>query len=292
MSSALCAAGAFEGVYYSFFSPSDLDLIRLPEDAPERKAIKIINPLNVDTSIMRTTLVPQMITAIAKNQKKGTLEGRIFELGNRFIPKQLPITEYPDERETICIGIFGEEEDFFSLKGLTDVIAKALDIEFTYESKEQPFLHPYRSAAVLCNGEEIGFLGQILYEIQDETDMRVPAYVAQIDLKSLTVYYGKDRKFVPLSKFPEEKRDFCFVMDKEITCAMVQDTIKEACEYITSIELFDLYEGIQLGINKKSMAFSVVFTPKDVEFTSEMIDGFVKDILKLLEDKFNITLRA
>ena len=289
---ALCAQGAFEGVHYSFFSPSDFDLIKLPEDAPERHAIQLINPINKDLSLMRTTLVPQMIQAIARNQKNGILQGRIYELGNKFIAKDLPLTEYPDERETICIGVFGEEEDFFTIKGLVASVADALDIEFDYETDTKPFLHPYRTAKVICNGETVGFLGQILYEIQDETDMRVPGYVAEIDLKALTKYYGKDRKFIPLPKYLEEKRDFCFVMGKDVTCAQIEKTIEASCEYITSIELFDIYEGAQLGADKKSMAFSVVFTPKDEEFTTAVIDGFVDTILKNLKDKYDVTLRA
>ena len=288
---ALCAQGAFEGVHYSFFSPSDLDMIKLPEDAPERHAIQLINPINKDLSLMRTTLAPQMITAMARNQKNAILEGRIFEMGNKFIAKDLPLKEYPDERETIAIGVFGEKEDFFSLKGLVDAVADALDITFEYEAATKTFLHPYRTAKVLCNGEEVGYLGQVLYEIRDELDMRVDSYVAEIDLKALTKYYGKDRKFIPLPKFAEEKRDFCFVMDKGLTCAQVEKAIKEACDYITDIKLFDLYEGAQLG-DKKSMAFSVVFTPRDEEFTQEKIDGFVENILKNLSDKYGATLRA
>ncbi|MBP5600487.1 MAG: phenylalanine--tRNA ligase subunit beta [Lachnospiraceae bacterium] len=288
---ALCAQGAFEGVHYSFFSPSDLDLLRLPEDAPERHAIKLINPINKDLSLMRTTLAPQMIAALARNQKNGILEGRIFELGNKFIAGKLPLEDYPDERETICIGVFGENEDFFSLKGLVDAVADSLDIEFEYEETTKTFLHPYRTAKVLCEGVEIGYLGQLLYEIVDELDMRVNGYIAEIDLKALTKYYGKNQKFIPLPKYAEEKRDFCFVMDKKLTCAQIEGAIKEACDYITSIELFDLYEGAQLG-DKKSMAFSVVFTPKDEEFTQEMTDGFVNDILKNVSDKYGATLRA
>ena len=199
--------------------------------------------------------------------------------------------DYPDERETICIGVFGENEDFFSLKGLVDAIADSLDIEFEYEETTKTFLHPYRTAKVLCEGVEIGYLGQLLYEIVDELDMRVNGYIAEIDLKALTKYYGKNQKFIPLPKYAEEKRDFCFVMDKKLTCAQIEGAIKEACDYITSIELFDLYEGAQLG-DKKSMAFSVVFTPKDEEFTQEMTDGFVNDILKNVQDKYGATLRA
>lgn len=289
---ALCGAGASEGVHYSFFSPSDFDMIKLPADAPERHAIKLINPINTDLSLMRTTLAPQMITAMARNQKKGILEGRIYELGNKFIAKELPLTEYPDERPTICIGIFGEDEDFFSLKGLTDVVASALDIKFEYEAATKTFLHPYRTAKIVCNGEEVGYLGQVLYEIADDLDMRVASYVAEIDLGALKKYYGKDRKFIPLPKYLEEKRDFCFVMDKDVTCASIENAIKASCDYITSIELFDLYEGIQLGLNKKSMAFSVVFTPKDEEFKPEIIDGFVAKILEDLKAKLDVELRA
>ncbi len=289
---ALCAAGAFEGVHYSFFSPADLDLLKLPQDAKERTAIKILNPINIDLSLMRTTLAPQMISAIARNQKKGTLSGRIYEMGNKFLPKSLPLTEYPDERETICIGVFGEDEDFYSLKGLVSVIADALDVKFDYEKDEKTFLHPGRTAKVVCNGEEVGYLGQVLYEICDELDMRVPAYVAEIDLRALTKYYGKERKFIPLPKFLEEKRDFCFVMNKDITCAMVEKEIASSCEYITKIDLFDIYEGAQLGENKKSLAFSVVFTPKYEEFKPEVIDGFVNTILANLKEKYDVTLRA
>ena len=289
---ALCAQGAFEGVHYSFFSPSDLDMLRLPADAPERHAIQLINPINKDLSLMRTTLAPQMITAMARNQKNAILEGRIFEMGNKFIAKDLPLKEYPDERETIAIGVFGEGEDFFSLKGLVDAVAAALDVTFEYEATTKTFLHPYRTAKVLCEGVEIGYLGQVLYEIRDELDMRVDSYVAEIDLKALTKYYGKDRKFIPLPKFAVEKRDFCFVMDKALTCAQIENAIKESCEYITDIELFDLYEGAQLGADKKSMAFSVVFTPRDEEFTQEKIDGFVDTILKNLSDKYGAVLRA
>ena len=289
---ALCAAGAYEGVHYSFFSPSDLDLLRLPEDAPERKAIKLINPINVDLSLMRTTLASEMLYAISRNQKKGILEGRIFELGNVFIPKALPLTEYPDERETLCAGVFGEKESFYTLKGLAETVADALNVSFTYEAAERTFLHPYQTAEIFCEGERVGYLGKLSYEIQDELDMRVPAYVMEIDLAALKKWYGKEQIFTPLPKFAEEKRDFAFVVDKNITCAQIENGIREACKYVTDVNLFDVYEGIQLGPDKKSMAFSVVFTPQEEEFTGEMVEGFVKKILKHLEATLDIRLRA
>ena len=289
---ALCGAGAYEGIHYSFFSPSDLDLLKLPEDAIERQAIKLINPINIDLSLMRTTLAPQMIRAMARNQKRDLLEGKIYELGNAFIPKSLPLTEYPDERETLCVGVFGENATFYTLKGFAKIVADTFDLEFEYKASERTFLHPYQTAEIFCNGEKVGYLGKVSYEIMDELDMRVPSFVMEIDMRLISAYYDKEQKFIPLPKYSIEKRDFAFVVDKNITCASIENGIKEACKYVTDVKLFDVYEGIQLGVGKRSMAFSVVFTPQNEEFTDEMIDGYVKKILKNLDTKLGITLRG
>ena len=292
LKNALCAAGAYEAMHYSFFSPSDLDLLRLPEDAKERTAIKLINPINIDLSLMRTTLAPEMLHAIARNQKKAILDGRLFELGNIFVPKALPLTEYPDERETLCVGVFGEKESFFTLKGIAETVADTLCLDFSYEAATKTFLHPYQTAEIICEGITVGYLGKVSYEIQDELDMRVPAYVMEIDLKLLSQWYGKSQTFEPLPKFAEEKRDFAFVVDKEITCGQIENGIREACKMVTDVKLFDVYEGVQLPPNKKSMAFSVVFTPKEEEFTAKVVESYVEKILKNLDKKLGVSLRA
>ena len=289
---ALCAQGAFECMHYSFFSPSDLDLLRFAEDADERTAIKILNPINEDLSLMRTTLAAQMIHAIARNQKKGTLEGRLFELGNRFIPKSLPLTDYPDEKATLCIGIFGEGEDIFTLKGLAENVATALHISFKYEPTTKTFLHPYRAAKITCEGEEVGYLGQITYEIQDDTDMRIPAYICEIDLSVLEKWYGKTPSFEPLPKFAVVKRDLALIMDKTVTCGEVEEAIYGSCKYVTDVKLFDVYEGLPIPPTKKSMAFTITFTPKDEELTFEAVNGYVDKILRKLSFTMGIEIRT
>lgn len=288
---ALCSAGAYECIHYSFFSPSDLDLLGFAEDAPERKAIRIMNPINEDLSIMRTTLAPSMIHAMARNQKRGNLEGRLFEVANVFLPKSLPLTEYPDEHEVLCVGVFGNGEDFFTLKGFAEVIANTLCTEFKYETANYPFLHPYQTADIICDGEKVGYLGKVSYDVMDKEDMRTSAFVCEIDLKKLYKTYGKQPVFTPLPKFATEKRDLALVMDKSITCGQVEECIKESCSYVTNIELFDVYEGAQILNTKKSMAFSVVFTPKDEEFGAGTVDGYVEKILKKLNQKYEIKLR-
>ena len=289
---ALCSVGAFEGMHYSFFSPADLDEMEFPEDAVERKAIRIMNPINEDLSLMRTTLAPQMIHAMGRNQKRGIFEGRIFEIGNAFIPKSLPLTEYPNERETLCIGAFGKDESFFTLKGMAETVADVLHITFTYERTEKPFLHPYRTASILCEGEVVGYLGQVKYEIMKEEAMREDAYVLEINMQALEKWYGKAPVFEPLPKFPEEKRDLALVMDKDITCGQVEECIYQASPFVKDVTLFDVYEGKQIADDKKSMAFTVLFTPKEEAFQADTVDGYVKKILKQLNKSYGIELRS
>lgn len=288
----LCAIGINECMHYSFFSPSDLDLLKLPEDAPERHAIRLLNPINQDLSLMRTTLVPSMVNAIARNQKNGILAGRLFEVAKKFIPKALPLTEYPEEKDTLCIGIFGAQESFYTMKSIVNTIAESLDIAFAYEPARYSFLHPYQTVHILCDGEVIGYFGKLAYDIQDELNMRAGAFVMEMDLDRLSVWYGKKREFTALSKFAEEKRDLAFVMDKEITFGQVEDCIRRVNKYIKDIRLFDVYEGGQIPEGKKSMAYTITFAPKDEAFDAEMIQRFVDKICRTLKNELDIELRG
>ena len=288
----LCSTGANECIHYSFFSPSDLNMLGLAEDAVERQAIKLINPINEDLSLMRTTLAPQMIHAIARNMKNGRLDGRLFELGSKFIPKSLPLTEYPNEKLTLCVGVFGADESFFTLKGIADTVAESICLKFSYEPCTKTFLHPYQTAKILCKGKEVGYLGKVTYEIQKEEDMRESAYIMEIDMADIDGWYDYQPKFEILSKFANETRDLALVMNKDITCGQVEEVIYKACNYVKAVKLFDVYEGAQIGENKKSMAFTVTFAPKAEEFTSEAVDGYVKKILKNLKFLLDIDLRA
>lgn len=292
LKNALCSIGAYECIHYSFFSPSDLDMLKLPEDDVKRQAIKIMNPISEELSIMRTTLAASMINAIVRNQKKGNLEGRLFEIGNVFIPKSLPLTEYPDERTKLCVGIFGEKESFYTMKGIAQKIADTLHLTFTYNNTSNTFMHPYQTASISCDGVEIGYLGKLAYDIADECDLRTSVYLLEIDLKLVSQWYGKKPVFEPLPKFAQEQRDLAIVVSKDVTCGELEEAMKEACKYITKITLFDIYEGEQIAADQKSMAFTVVFTPKDEAFTTESVDAFVKKILKQLNKKFGAQLRS
>lgn len=288
----LCSMGAYECMHYSFFSRADLDLLRLPEDARERQAIEILNPINQDYLLMRTTLAASMLNAIARNEKQGTLEGRLFEVAKVFEPKSLPLTEYPEERNRLCIGCFGVQESFYTMKAVANTIADSLGTQFTYTPVRKPFLHPYQAVTVSCEGEELGYFGKVAYDIQEELNMRTSAFLMELDMEKLSAWFETRRTFTPLSKYASEKRDLAFVMDKGITFGQVEACIRKANKYVGQIDLFDVYEGGQIPEGKKSMAYTVTFEPKEEAFDSEMIQKFVDKICRVLKNELDIDLRS
>ena len=287
----LCRQGYYESIFYSFFSPKDLDMIRLPEDAVERRAIRILNPISEDLSLMRTTLTPSMLNAVVRNLRRGNTAGRFFEIANVFRAESLPLTAYPKEERHICIGAFGDNETFFTVKGALEALASTFDFKLTYAKGQKPFLHPGMTAVISLDGKEIGYLGRLAHDLSAELAIEKPVFLCELDYEAITAYLGKQLVYKPVSKFACETRDLALVMDESVTCAQVEDAIMESCKYVTSVSLFDVYRGKQIGDGKKSMAFNLVFTPDDHEFTGDEIDKYVQKTLKKLAFTMQIELR-
>ena len=288
---ALARAGFDEAVFYSFFSPKDLALLRLPEDAEELKAIRILNPISEDLSLMRTTLVPSMINCAVRNLRRGNPSGRFFEIANVFLPKALPLTEYPEERTQLCVGLFGDNETFFTAKSAPEALAAAFGVRFTYRKATRPFLHPGQTAEILLGEETVGFMGKLSYEVCEELAIEKPVCLVSLDYAALAPALSSAIRYQPLSKFVTETRDLALVTGEEMTCGELQDAILSACKALTDVRLFDVYRSQAIGEGKKSMAFQLTFAPTDHEFTAEEIDGYIGKILKKLEYVYGITLR-
>lgn len=285
----LVSMGLYEISTYSFYSEKDLDLLRFPADAPERKFIKIKNPIGEDLSVMRTTLAPSMLDVIVRNVRRGNTEGKLFEIAKIYLPKELPMTSFPEERQMLCIGTFGGGT-FFDIKGIIESLADSLNAKFEFAPATKSFLHPGVCAEISCEGDVLGYVGSVDPSIREELAIEKSAFIAEIDYEKLRKH-AKKFKYAPVSKFPEVSRDLALVVDSNLTCAEIEKEIFAACKYVTEARLFDVYEGKQVEDGKKSMAYAVTFTPKDEAFTPEKIDGFVKKILGNLKHKFNIELR-
>jgi len=284
----LAGKGLYEISTYSFYSQKNLDALRFPADAPERKTIKILNPISEDLSVMRTTLAPSMFEVIVRNLRRGNTDGALFELAKIYLPHELPLKTFPEERRTLCFGMWGKC-DFFLLKGLTECVADAFNLKFTYEPCEKPFLHPGMTAKIKCNGEHAGYLGVLAPTVAEEFAIEKPVALAELDYE-LIAAQANAFKYVPLSSHPQIMRDLALVCGREITCGEIEKEIFSACKYVSEVKLFDVYYGAQIGENKKSMAFSITFSPKD-EPIEDKVDGFIKKILNNLKYKLDVTLR-
>lgn len=291
----ICERNGFSGgMTYSFESPKVFDKLLLPEDAKERQAIVISNPLGEDFSIMRTVSLNGMLTSLATNYNRRNKTARLYELGNIYIPKALPLTELPEEKMRLTMGMYGDG-DFFTLKGAVEEIFEKLGIagQVDFEpSSEIPYLHPGRQARMVKGKLDIGIIGQVHPEVGDNYNMKGEAYVAVLNMDVLTMLATFDRKYEGIAKYPASTRDLSMVMDKGLFVGQIEHVIaKNAGKILESVELFDVYEGEQVGEGKKSVAFSLIFRAKDRNLESAEVDKAVEKVLNALK-KMGIELRG
>lgn len=284
--------GFMEACNYSFYSPRDFDLLRLPAEAPERSAIRIKNPISEDLSVMRTILAPSMLGNIVRNVRRGNYEGRLFELANIYLASQ-PFTSLPEERKTAVLGLWGDG-DFFDLKGAVEAIGEAFDIKLTFVGGEKPFLHPGVTAIVKMGEKEVGWLGELHPAIAEELALEKKAYLCELDYAAISKKFAKDISYRNLPKFESVLRDLAVTVGEETTCAQVQTCILQCCKAAKSAELFDVYRGKQLGEGKKSMAFRITFEQEQTAekpLSPETVDKFFAKILENLKRNLNAELR-
>lgn len=285
----LRAAGYSETVNYSFISPKDYAMLKIEDRAFE--AIKIKNPIGEDMSIMRTTLAPSLVNTVVRNLRKGNGAGRLFELANVYRAKSLPLTEMPDESKTLCTAVFGANETFYTAKGIFELIASEFSVRFDYEPAEIAYLHQGKSARILIDGKEVGYLGELAPDIAESLVIETNVFIGELDYAALESELNGIVKYKQLPKFPEIKRDLALVADESRTCAQISRVIEEASKYVSEVALFDVYRGAQVGEGKKSMAFTVTFTPGEKAMKPEDADAQIKRILRALSEKLSVVLR-
>ncbi len=278
--------GFSQGMCYSFESPKVFDKLLLPEDAKERQAILISNPLGEDFSIMRTISLNGMLTSLATNYNRRNKNVRLYELGNIYLPKALPLTELPDERMQFTLGFYGDG-DFFTMKGVVEEFFEKIGLhkKTQYDPNAgKTFLHPGRQAKIIYDGEMVGYLGEVHPEVADIYGIGEKAYVAVIDMPSVTAKATFDRKYEGIAKFPAVTRDISMTVPKEILAGQIEEVIEQrGGKILESYSLFDIYEGAQIKAGYKSVAYSICFRAKDRTLEEADITAAMKKILNGLE---------
>lgn len=280
--------GYSEGMNYSFESPKVFDKLLLNENAKERKAIVISNPLGEDYSIMRTLPLNGMITSLTTNYNRRIKDAALYEIGNIYIPKELPLTELPDERTQLCLGAYGNV-DFFRMKGVIEEVLEKLGLkglrEYTPDA-DRPYLHPGRKADIVYDGTIIGYLGELHPEVLDAYQLGTRAYVAVLDLPEVLEKCDFEVKYENLGKYPAMNRDISVVVDKSVMVGQLESILrKKGGKLLESFKLFDVYEGEQIAGDKKSVAYSLSFRAKDRTLeekeVADIMDGILKELASL-----------
>ena len=287
---------------YSFESPKVFDKLLLGADQKERSAITISNPLGEDFSIMRTLPLNGLLTVLSTNFSRRNKNVRMYELANIYIPKALPLTELPDERQQFTLGMYGEGADFFTMKGIVNEFLEKAGLDkpgnrIEYDAKaasDRTFLHPGRRAVIIYDNVTVGYIGEVHPLVAANYGIKDRVIVAVLDMPNV-LDHSQDRgvrKYSGISNFPASTRDISMVVPKDITVGEIEKVFdNKGGAYLESYELFDIYEGAQIIAGFKSVAYSLVFRAPDRNLSDEDVNGAMNRILKALS-ALGIELRS
>ena len=286
--------GFSQGMCYSFESPKVFDKLLIPADSELRNTVTILNPLGEDYSIMRTTSLNGMLTSLATNYNRRNKDVRLYELGNVYLPKSLPLTELPEERMQFTLGFYGEG-DFFTMKGVVEEFLEhvGLNKKMTCDPQAgKPFLHPGRQANIVYDKKVIGYLGEVHPKVAENYDINTRVYIAVIDMPCVVEMATFDRKYEGIAKYPAVTRDISMVVPKNILVGQIEAVIAQrGGRILESYSLFDIYEGAQIRAGYKSIAYTLTFRAKDRTLADSDIAAAMKKILNGLQS-LGIELRA
>ena len=285
--------GFSQGMSYSFESPKVFDKLLIPADSKLRKTVTILNPLGEDYSIMRTTSLNGMLTSLATNYNRRNKDVRLYEMGNIYLPKALPLTELPDERMQFTLGFYGEG-DFFTMKGVIEEFLEHIGMKKKAEydpNAQKPWLHPGRQANVVYDGTVIGYLGEVHPKVMANYGIGQRTYVAVLDMPAVDGFASFDRKYEGIAKYPAVTRDISMVVPRTVLVGQIEKILAQrGGKILESYSLFDIYEGTQIKEGYKSIAYTLTFRAKDKTLEDVEITAAMKKILNGLE-QLGIELR-
>ena len=288
----LCAQGFTEIATYSFISPKAYDRIALPQDSALRHSVIISNPLGEDTGVMRTTAIPSMLDVLAYNYNNRNAQANLYELATEYLPKD--DSKLPDEKPVIVIGQYGKDTTFYTIKGALESLVAGMGVDSVRLSAngENPSFHPGRCADIIIGDTACGVIGEVHPLVLENYGIGTRAYVACVDFDTIFINAKAVAEFKPLPRFPASMRDLALVCDEKTEVGSIEEKIRTAAgNILEELTLFDVYRGEQVGLNRKSVAYSLLMRAADRTLTDEECDRVVEKALKLLAE-IDVALRS
>lgn len=299
----MVSMGFDELVTYSFMNKKHYDNLLLPEDDVRRNSVKIMNPFSDEQGVVRTMVLPSVISIAAKNVSRRNLDLSVFEIASGYYPVEGQ--KLPDEKPMLTALVSGEfskgwngekaAKDFYYMKGVLEQLLAALRIDGMTVSTEhiEPFLHPGRGCDILVQGKTIGYLGELHPVVAANYELPQKAVVFELDMKAIVDMADKEIVYEAISKFPAIQIDLAFVADKGVAAGDLEKAIAAVGgEFLKQIELFDIYEGDRIDADKKSLAYNLVFRAKERTLKAEEVTAVVETIKSELNEKFGVVLRS
>lgn len=302
----LSDSGLHEVISYSFTSPARTELF--PTLAANAKPVRLAMPMSEERSVLRTTLVSQLLETAAYNRNRKNESVKLFELGSVFHTDEQQLTRLPQEKHRFAALLTGNRTeaqwngkavpvDFFDAKGIVETIFAVLGLSdsISYEAAQPEHFHPGRTAAILIDTESgpevIGYVGQLHPALQLKEDL-ADTYIVEFALERIYELASFDIEYKVLPRYPAIQRDIAVVVDQEVPAAHLTGSAwNTAGELLESVRVFDVYTGERLGAGKKSVALSLIYRHADRTLTDEEVTALHEKVVQQLEQSFAAELR-
>jgi len=284
--------GFSEIITFSFVSPDSADKLGAGDDSFLRSFVKLQNPLTIDQSVMRTSLLPGLLDTVKDNIDNGEQDLKFFEWGNIFIKRENETLPY--ERLVlagIMTGLYEQktwynsirEMDFYDIKGAAEVLLKSLGYKepvFKMDNHVKGYDQD-SSCGIFLSGRGIGHAGKLDSAVQERYDIKTKAaFIFEIDIDALL---GKDLeptiRYASFSRFPSVKRDLTVIVDEQTEGSLIKDIIRrEGGDLVESVSIFDIYKGKKIGPNRKTVSIRIIYRSKEATLDGNMINKLHKTI--------------
>lgn len=297
----LVTNGLSEIYTYGFLSEKDLEKSKIKKELIDN-AITIINPLGDEFKLMRPTTIPSMMQILAGNNNKKNQNVKLFDISRNYknIDNQVEKGEVPLQENILTIGMYGEDVDFYTLKGLVENILEAANVnryDIERETTNESY-HPGRCANLKVGIDTIATFGEVHPEVLMNYEINKRVYLAEINITKIVKYSRVNKKYTEVPKFPAAERDIAVIVDEDVQVGDIEKAITKKCKKLLKgqkgleeLKLFDIYRDEKIGKNKKSVAYSLIFRDKTKSLSDDEINPVMEEITKELEEKFGAELR-